>query len=61
MIEGKKPKIMPIEDQLKESIASLCSVDKSKIGITATSGEGLTIWGRGLGIQCFSVITITKK
>ena len=61
MIEGKKPKINEIEDKLIGSLAQLCNVDKEKIGITATSGEELGAWGKGLGIQCFAVVTVVKK
>jgi 2-C-methyl-D-erythritol 4-phosphate cytidylyltransferase/2-C-methyl-D-erythritol 2,4-cyclodiphosphate synthase len=61
MVEGKKPRITGIEDKLKESIASLCGVGKEKIGITATSGEDLSAWGQGLGLQCFSVVTVVRK
>jgi len=61
MIEGKKPRISEIEDKLKENLAKLCNVDKGKIGITATSGEDLTPWGQGIGLQCFAVVTIVRK
>ena len=61
MLEGKQPRILPIEDQLKESIDSLINLGKDKIGITATSGEALSPFGKGLGMQCFCVVTLNKK
>ena len=61
MIEGKRPKILPIEDDMKKTIASLCGINEDKVGITATSGEDLTTFGRGEGMQCFSVVTLVKK
>ena len=39
------------------NVAGLTLAD---IGITATSGEGLTDFGRGLGIQAFAVVTAEK-
>jgi 2-C-methyl-D-erythritol 2,4-cyclodiphosphate synthase len=32
----------------------------NNIGITATTGEGLTAFGKGEGIQVFSIITVSK-
>ncbi len=61
MFEAKKPNISDYEEKIKYTIASLCNIDKEKIGITATSGEELSSWGRGLGIQCFAVVTVVKK
>ena len=61
MLEGKKPRILPIEDEIKKSIASLCNIDADKIGITATSGEDLTVFGKGKGMQCFTAVTLVKK
>ena len=33
-------------------------LNKENIGITYTSGEGLTAFGQGKGMQCFCVVTI---
>lgn len=41
-IEAKKPKISPKIDDIRESISNLLSIEKNQIGITATTGEGLT-------------------
>ena len=60
-IECKKPKISPRIDEMKISIAQLLKIDTMDIGITATTGEGLTDFGRGLGIQAFVVITVYKE
>lgn len=59
-IECLKPKIMPILTQLKNSIASILALDVNCIGITATTGEGLTPFGQGLGIQVFCIMTVSK-
>jgi len=61
MFEGKKPNISENEERMKESLAELCNLDKESIGITATSGEELSPWGKGEGAQAFCVVTITKK
>ncbi len=59
-IEGATPKIDPIEKDLKKSLASLLQLNESQIGITATTGEKLTPFGRGEGIQCFATVTLKK-
>ncbi len=61
MVEGKKPRIYDIEERMKESISSLIGIDKKNIGITATTGEELSSFGKGLGMQCFVVVTLNKK
>lgn len=52
-LECKDPKIEPKVEALKISIAQLCNISTEQVGVTATSGEGLTAFGRGEGIQCF--------
>lgn len=56
-IECKVPKMSPKIDVMRESIALLLGISPRDVGITATSGEGLTAFGRGEGIQVFCVIT----
>lgn len=56
-IECKRPKIAPRIPEMRASLASLLKTGESNIGITATSGEGLTEVGRGNGIAVFAVLT----
>ena len=60
VLEGKRPKIYLYENRIKKSLAALLDLDESKIGIIATSGEGLTSFGRGEGMQCFSIVALRK-
>jgi len=61
MIEAKKPLIDPITKQLKESLSSILDLDTKKIGITATSGENAGIFGEGLGVQCYAIVSLKKS
>ena len=61
MIECGDPKIDPLVKKIKKSLSELLNIDTRKIGITATSGENKTIFGSGLGIQCFVVISLIKE
>ncbi|MCV6638874.1 2-C-methyl-D-erythritol 2,4-cyclodiphosphate synthase [Candidatus Albibeggiatoa sp. nov. NOAA] len=59
-LECKKPKITPKIPEMKQSIAQLLGLTIDDIGITATTGEGLTDFGRGEGIQVFCIVTAVK-
>ncbi len=58
-IECLKPKMAPYIDAMKDNIAKLLGVTTSDIGITATTGEGLTQFGQGLGISVFCILTVS--
>lgn len=57
-IECKRPKIAPKINEIRRSLSVLLGIPENCIGITATSGEGLTSFGQGLGIQVLSIITV---
>lgn len=56
-IECQKPKITPMISKMKENLAQLLNLSVSQIGITATTGEGLTAFGCGEGIQAFVIVS----
>jgi 2-C-methyl-D-erythritol 2,4-cyclodiphosphate synthase len=60
-IEGKRPMLARHLPAMRKSLARLCSLSVRDIGITATTGEGLTTFGRGLGLQAFAVVSAEKK
>lgn len=57
-IECKTPKISPRVEEMRQSIADVLSISTSQVGITATTGEGLTEFGKGNGISVFAVLTV---
>ncbi len=56
-IEAKKPKFKNRLLEMRSNIARVMGLDVTQVGITATSGEGLTDFGCGDGAQCFAIIT----
>ena len=56
-IECSRPKISPMILAMRQRIAEITGVSPLSIGITATSGEGLTDFGKGYGIQAFCIVT----
>lgn len=61
MLEGKRPKIDLISPKLKANLANLCDIPERRIGITATSGENLTSFGKGKGLQCYCIVSLKKN
>lgn len=61
MIEAGKPKIDPLVPKMRKNLSTLLDLNTRRIGITATSGENCTIFGEGLGIQCFAIASIVKE
>lgn len=59
-IEGLKPKFKDRLLKMRENIARVMKVDPSQVGITATTGEGLTDFGCGDGVQCFAIVTTVE-
>ncbi|MEG2073862.1 MAG: 2-C-methyl-D-erythritol 2,4-cyclodiphosphate synthase [Angelakisella sp.] len=43
--------------EMRSSIGELVNLPPERVGITATSGEALTDFGRGLGISVFCIAT----
>ena len=56
-LECKTPKITPYIPAMKQQISQLLALMPTDIGITATTGEGLTAFGQGEGIQAFCLVT----
>ncbi len=59
-MECLKPKIMPLYSQIQSNIARFCKVDVNAVGLTATTGEGLSSFGKGFGIFCSCIVTAKK-
>lgn len=60
-IEGKRPLFEWHIEQMRKKIAGVLSLQISQIGITATSGDGLTDFGCGDGLQCFAIVTTVES
>lgn len=59
-IEAKRPKILPVTNDIRKSIADILKIDESSIGINSTSGEDITCFGKGEGIQAFAIVSLVK-
>ncbi len=59
-IEGKRPYFEEKIEQMKKKIATVLKIQPTAVGITATSGDGLTDFGCGDGLQCFCMMTTAE-
>ncbi len=61
VLECQRPRIEPKVPALRVSIAGLLGLTPEDVCLTATTGEGLTDCGRGLGIHASAVVTVCAR
>lgn len=57
-IECQIPKISPKVEEMRSNIARILQIKENCVGITATTGEELTEFGKGNGISVFACLTV---
>lgn len=60
-VEAREPRLEKYEKSMKDSIAMALHIYTDQVGITFTSGEGLTSFGRGEGMQALVLVCLIKK
>lgn len=60
-VEGQRPKFQKKAEVIRQKVSSLLNINISQVGITFTSGDGLSDFGRGEGLMCFCLITVSSK
>jgi 2-C-methyl-D-erythritol 2,4-cyclodiphosphate synthase len=60
-IEARTPKIDPLCDAMKKIVAGLLDIAPTAIGVNATSGEDMTPFGKGQGIQAFAIVSVVAE
>lgn len=58
MVEAGKPKLESFREKMQISLAKLLEIEMDAVGIAFTTGEDLTTFGKGEGIQAFSVVSL---
>ncbi len=59
-VECQVPKLAPHTENIRRSVAQLLSIEIHDVGLTATTGEKLSTFGKGAGIQVFVIVTAQK-
>ena len=57
----QKPRISPYIDKMRENIAMALDTDVSRVGVKATTEEGLGFTGGMLGAAAHAVVLLVKK
>jgi 2-C-methyl-D-erythritol 2,4-cyclodiphosphate synthase len=60
-IEGKKPSFLEKKFSMRANIARVMGLNIDEVGLTVTSGEGLTDFGCGNGVQTIAIITTVEE
>lgn len=60
MVEGKKPKLEALRVKITQSLAKLLKIKKDCLGLAFTTGQDLTSFGKGKGIQATSIVLLFK-
>lgn len=60
-IEGKRPYFQEKIEWMRKEIGAALWIRPEQVGITATSGDGLTDFACGEGLQCIAVITTVEE
>lgn len=59
-IEGKRPRFQKRVDDMRRNVARVMHLHLEQVGLTVTSGDGLTDFGCGEGLQCFCILTTVE-
>ena len=60
-IEGKRPRLQKRIPEMCRKVAEIMRINTSQVGITVTSGDGLTDFCLGEGLQAFCIITTVEN
>jgi len=60
-IEGARPKFQKRCDEMRQHVAQLMKIRPGQVGMTFTSGDGLSDFGKGIGLMCFCVVSVIEK
>ena len=60
-IEARRPRIDLLRDAIKTSVANLLGIGADAVGVNATSGEQMTPFGKGEGIQAFAIVSLEQR
>lgn len=60
-LEAKRPNFKKYVLSMRQNIARVMGLRLDQVGMTATSGEGLTDFGCGDGVMCFAIVTTEES
>ena len=60
-LEGAQPRIAPQHKAIQSNVAKLLNLEPSQVGLTYTTGEGLSDFGKGLGMRSYVLVTLKNS
>jgi 2-C-methyl-D-erythritol 2,4-cyclodiphosphate synthase len=60
-LEAIRPRLEPHAEGMRRSLAALFDLPVQAVGLTFTSGEGLSSFGRGEGIRAAALVSLTNE
>jgi 2-C-methyl-D-erythritol 2,4-cyclodiphosphate synthase len=60
-IEARQPQLDVWRQPMKESVAALLRIAPDAVGINASTGEDMTAFGKGEGIQAFAIVSLVAR
>ena len=60
MLEGSRPKMESYRKKIQQNLADLLETSSENIGVAFTTGQDLTAFGKGEGIQVFSTVLLKR-
>ena len=60
-VVAERPKIGPLRDQMAAALARALSVEPGAVSIKGKTNEGIGAIGRGEGLACIAVATLTRR
>jgi 2-C-methyl-D-erythritol 2,4-cyclodiphosphate synthase len=58
VIVAQKPRLSPYLDEMRRLLASALDIEESRVGVKATTTEGMGFTGRGEGIAALSTVLL---
>jgi len=61
VVVAQEPRLSPCMDRMQELLAATMRVDADRVGVKATTTEGMGFTGRGEGIAAIATVFIAKR
>jgi 2-C-methyl-D-erythritol 2,4-cyclodiphosphate synthase len=58
---AERPKLAPYREAMRERLAGVLGIAPARVGVKATTGEGMGFAGRGEGIAALAVASVTPS
>ncbi|HEU5162058.1 MAG TPA: 2-C-methyl-D-erythritol 2,4-cyclodiphosphate synthase [Thermoanaerobaculia bacterium] len=60
-VVAERPRLAPHRDRIRESIASILSIEADRVSVKATTTDHLGFLGRGEGLAAFAVVLVESR